>query len=82
MSEGQGSDINSDTIYVRLLDEGTEVWRPVKAKKVAEHVYCIDEEQVPLDEKWEFQPGAVVQVRPHTGKDSVFLVAISVAALG
>lgn len=47
-----------DTIYVKLLDEGTSVWRPVNALKDSAGAYTIaDSETVPADEVWEFTPG-------------------------
>jgi hypothetical protein len=48
----------SEEIYVKLLDEGTDVWRPVQASRVAENVFVIDDQ--PYDrsiERWEFEPG-------------------------
>ena len=49
------------TIYVALVDEGTEVYRPVKAEKVDEKTFKIVSKNVdPKDEKWEFNMGDVV----------------------
>ena len=46
-----------ETIYVKLLDEGTSVWRPVSALKDSAGAYTIaDSEKVPADEVWEFTP--------------------------
>jgi len=50
------------TIYVRLLDEGTDVWRPTLGRKLGPMKY----EVLPTpnydsdDEKWEFLPGSIV----------------------
>jgi hypothetical protein len=51
-------------IYVRLLDEGTDVFRPVKAVAISNEYYCIllTEEFDPTDENWEFKPGHLVRV--------------------
>jgi hypothetical protein len=66
------------TIYVRLLDEGTDVWRPVEAVTVAPGVFEIAPGAVvPDDERWEFGPGERVQCRLR--EDGV-LVATSTAA--
>jgi hypothetical protein len=47
------------TVYVALLDEGVNVWRPVKATLVAPSVYCLCG-PVPDEEVWQFQPGETV----------------------
>lgn len=54
------------TIYMPLLGEGTECWRPVKATQIAEDVFEIVEE-VPEGESWKF--AAFSRVRC---KDKVF----------
>lgn len=48
------------TIYMQLLDEGTDVWRPVEATQVADENYRIEGE-VPEEEVWEFAPGSAVR---------------------
>ena len=49
------------TIYVRLLDEGVDVWRPVKAEVLGGERYrIISENTDPEVEKWEFKIGEVV----------------------
>jgi hypothetical protein len=49
------------TIYVALLDEGVDVWRPVEAEELGSGRYLILG-QVPEDERWEFPPGTIVRV--------------------
>lgn len=50
-----------ETIYVRLLDEGVDVWRPVSAETLGEGRYRIILENTKSeDEKWEFETGDVV----------------------
>ena len=63
------------TIYVYLLDEGTDVWRPTQAQPVGLHLYRVSG-VVPTDERWQFQPGEIVRCerRILSGKDQ--LVAI------
>jgi hypothetical protein len=53
-----------DEIYVKLLNEGTEVYRPVPAKTIGESVYLIDGSVAydAADETWEYPPGSRVQV--------------------
>jgi hypothetical protein len=47
------------TIYVALLDEGTDCWRPVAAEHISADLFRIADEP-PEDEQWEFQPGQIV----------------------
>ncbi len=65
-------------IYVRLLDEGTDVWRPVVARRVEGNCYQILLSQViPNDEQWEFGPGTIVLCRLRTLSGGTRLVAES-----
>jgi hypothetical protein len=49
------------TIYVRLLEEGTDVWRPVHAERQSENTYRISSANAdPENETWEFRAGEVV----------------------
>ena len=48
------------TIYMPLLHEGTDVWRPVEASPLPGGTYRIDGE-VPETEVWSYPPGAVVE---------------------
>jgi hypothetical protein len=57
-------------VYVALLDEGVEVWRPADATHVREDEYVLAG-PVPDDEVWEFQPGEVVRCRERTFSDGV-----------
>lgn len=46
------------TIYVKLLDENVDVWRPVHARPVGQLEYVIlGEGYDPEVEHWAFQPG-------------------------
>ena len=65
-------------IYVRLLDEGTDVWRPVAATVLTDGTYILcDTMTVPDGEKWEFPPGSrvVVEEKVFQGKADAELVA-------
>jgi hypothetical protein len=66
------------TIYVRLLDEGTEVWRPAKAVTVGEGLYRLlaTPDYDLVDEEWEFPPGSIVAGKQKIGSDGEFLAAI------
>ena len=49
-----------DTIYMPLLNEGTDVWRPVSAFWQDDGSYVITG-TIPDDEEWMFQPGSRVR---------------------
>lgn len=49
-------------IYVALLDEGTDVWRPVEAENLGSGRYRIlDQPYDPANEMWQFVPGDLVR---------------------
>src|SRR3546814_1086632 len=55
------------TIYVALLDEGTDVWRPVQAAQRTDGSYIIlSTNGDPEDEKWQFPSGGIVQCEMKT----------------
>jgi hypothetical protein len=65
-----------DTIYVALLDEGIDVWRPVEAERISPDTYLIvDRAYDPRTERWEFEPGTVVRCRKENRNGREFLVA-------
>ncbi len=72
-----------EEIYVGLLDEGVDVWRPVPAWKVQENVYIIlrPDWYDPDDEHWEFPPGSTVVCEPKTITDGPILAAVRVKQL-
>jgi hypothetical protein len=65
-----------ETIYVALLGEGTDVWRPVCGERLTKDCYRLLG-PVPPDETWEFPPGTVVLVQEKAFSDGNFLVAVS-----
>lgn len=56
----------SVTIFVPLLEEGTDVARPVEAEHLGGNRYRILGE-VPTDELWAFQPGMTVICQKRNG---------------
>ena len=52
------------TVYVRLLGEGTEVFRPVPALIFPDSQSVLQGQEIfdPEDENWEFLPGSIVRV--------------------
>jgi hypothetical protein len=63
------------TIYVTLLNEGTDCWRPVKAERVSEDLFQITGSR-PEDEQWEFQPGQTVRCCERAFQNGKGLVAV------
>lgn len=57
----------NETIYIRLVDEGIDVWRPVTAKKGSMpnsfFILPAPHNIIPPGESWEFSPGSYVLVR-------------------
>lgn len=71
----------STTIYVGLLDEGTDVWRPVKAEPLGNDLYRIDPEtEIPGDEQWQFGPGDTVRCRERNFDSGSGLEAFETAS--
>lgn len=66
------------TIYMPLLDEGTDVWRPVQAESLLDGHYRIISINTDC-EKWAFASGTVVQGHLHEfsdGKSGIVAAAI------
>jgi hypothetical protein len=60
--------LTSDQVYVRLLNEGTEVWRPVPSERIADGLYRLSGTRTD-DEEWEFEPGSIVRCVEHRFND-------------
>jgi hypothetical protein len=65
------------TIYVKLLDEETDTWRPVEAEAVGEGSFRIVGPAEPRHEDWQFKPGEIVrcEVERRSGKECLVAVA-------
>jgi hypothetical protein len=65
-------------LFVRLLDEGTEVFRPVEATDLGGGLYRIlpFEDAVKDDEVWEFPPGSVVRTEVRCGEAGEYAIAV------
>jgi hypothetical protein len=69
-----------DTIYVALLDEGIDVWRPVAARRLSPDRWLIlDQDYDRAIERWEFEPGTVVRCRLQDRDGRQILVATGAA---
>jgi hypothetical protein len=55
-------------VYVALVGEAVDVWRPVAAEHVTGDAYRLCG-PVPEDEVWEFQPGEVVRCEERSFDD-------------
>lgn len=70
-----------ETIYIKLQNEGVDVWRPVQASfNSIENTYYIELPPinvVPQDEEWEFVPGMSVSVKQKEFEGKSVKVAIS-----
>ena len=67
------------TIYMPLLNEGVDVWRPVEATPVTNDTYRVEGE-MEEDEEWAFAPGTVVRCEWTTfsgGERGLTAVAIA-----
>jgi hypothetical protein len=65
-------------IYVRLLNEGTEVYRPTSATPLKENKYKIlpAPNYDPETEDWEFKPGSIVRGEKRKLSGGKVLVAV------
>jgi hypothetical protein len=64
------------TVYVYLVNEATDVWRPAEAHWLHDDVYELLPVNTydPEDEEWQFVPGSVVRCEDRDGR----LTAIAV----
>jgi hypothetical protein len=68
--------VSEDQIFVRLLDEGVDVWRPVQAEYLGGDAYRILEQRYDRDvETWEFEPGERVMCEWVDSSDGRILAA-------
>ena len=67
------------TLYVRLLDEGTDVARPCQAWTLsgASYILVSPTDFDPEVENWEFKPGTFVTAERRTGRTGEYLLATS-----
>jgi hypothetical protein len=63
------------TIYMPLLNEGTDVWRPVDATPLSADTYRVEGE-MPNDEQWMFAPGTIVHCKRKMLTEGEGLTAI------
>jgi hypothetical protein len=75
--------MTAEEIYVALLDEGVNVWRPVPAHRADDSTYILlrPEDYDPDEERWEFPPGSVVHCERRTTEDGEILAAVRKATV-
>lgn len=68
-------------VFVRLLGEGTEVYRPVAAHSLGQGIYSLAgaADYDPESEEWEFKPGTKVRCQMKTIGNEELMVAVSSA---
>jgi len=65
-------------IFVALINEPVDVWRPVKATQVGENSYLIVNQEYDSDiETWQFKPGERVRCEYIQSSDGMTLAAVS-----
>jgi hypothetical protein len=68
-------------IFVDLLDEGVDVWRPVQAEHLQGNIYEIVEQPYDREaESWQFEPGAEVICEMVDSSDGKILAAARLAS--
>ena len=79
---------NREFIYILLLDEGIDVWRPVEAEKLGENTYkIIEDDQKAFNnslEEWEFKMNDIVKCEYKTltkGRDEKYNILVAVEKL-
>ena len=73
------TDSFTEIVHVRLLGEGTDVWRPVRAHRLAAGKYELCSDPAPEDETWEFAPGSHVKVEERILSEGAAKVSSHVA---
>jgi hypothetical protein len=69
---------NTETIFVYLKDEGTDVWRPTLGRRVSHMVFeVLATSDYDLEnETWEFVPGVLVECEERILGGASVLVAV------
>ncbi len=79
MSAEMDSTTDSERIFVRLLGEGTTVYRPTSAARVGPDSVRLGmpKDYDPEDEDWEFKPGSIVRTERRVLHGREVQVAVS-----
>lgn len=69
--------VEETTIYVYLLNEATDVWRPVQAEILGNQLFrIISENLAGEDECWQFSSGTTVRCETKVLSDGAVLAAV------
>ncbi len=67
---------NTREVFVSLMDEGVDVWRPVQAEHVHGSVYRIADQHYDREtETWQFEPGDEVVCEMRESSDGQIFAA-------
>lgn len=67
-------------IYVALVDEGVDVWKPVIAEHLNRNVYQILDQPYDREaESWQFEPGEIVLCEMIKSSEGLILAAVTKA---
>ena len=71
----------TEEIFIPLLDEGINVWRPTQAERLPDGSFRVlaTPDYDPEDEKWEFPPGSCVIAEMRRLSGGEFLTAVRFA---
>lgn len=67
--------IMETTVYMPLIGEGTECWRPVRAVRVNADIFQVLD-NIPVDESWAFAPFSRVRCREKVFADGQIGLAV------
>jgi hypothetical protein len=81
MSVAMGSSTEPSRVYVRLIGEGTLVFRPSPAEFLESSKVRLvaPPDYDPEDENWEFKPGSVVRVELRLLEGAEEYIAVALA---
>jgi len=73
--------MENEIIFIELLNEGANVWRPMEAKKIKENIYEIKfpPSHDPEDEELKYKVGETVICERQNRNGEFVLVAINTA---
>lgn len=64
-------------VFVKLLGEDVDVWRPVAAVHIANDTYeLVDQPYDRETETWQFEPGELIVCKPIEVSEGLILAAI------
>jgi len=72
------SDCNRVKLFVYLLEEGMDVWRPTETVAIGDGLFKIlpTPEYDPEDEVWEFPPGSSGRCETRQNDSGEYIVAV------